>query len=308
MRFARNLSILIYHRVLAQRDPLFPGQVDAITFDKQLCLLKRYFTVLPLLEAVRRLNNGTLPPNAACITFDDGYADNAEVALPLLMRHGLSACFFIATGYLDGGQMWNDKIIETVRRAPGDDLDLSKLGLENFPIFPISTHKLRCQTINSLLSRVKYLPIEQRETIATNLLQKIGRKDPPSLMMKSEQVAMLHRVGMEIGAHTVNHPILSTLSEQAAHSNISEGKKHLESIIKSPVHIFAYPNGIPDKDYNERDVRIVKKLGFKAAVATNWGVARHDSDIFQLPRFTPWDRNSQRFLLRMWLNLFRQLS
>jgi len=307
MRFARNLSILIYHRVLAQRDPLFPGQVDANMFDRQLCLLKRFFSVMPLLEAVRRLHDGTLPPNAACITFDDGYADNVEVALPLLMRHGLSACFFVSTGYLDGGQMWNDNIIEAVRMAPGDTLDLSELGFRDFPTFPISTRELRYQAISSLLASMKYLPLEQRETIAANLAHKIDNNAPPNLMMKSEQVAMLHRVGMEIGAHTVNHPILSTLSEQSARANISEGKIQLESIIKAPVHIFAYPNGIPGKDYSERDVEIVKKLGFKAAVATHWGVARYGSDIFQLPRFTPWDQNPQRFLLRMWLNLFRPL-
>lgn len=304
MHFTNNLSILIYHRILAQRDPLFPGQVDASMFDRQLSLLKRFFLVLPLLEATRRLQDGTLPANAACITFDDGYADNAEVALPLLMRHGLSACFFITTGYLDGGQMWNDCIIETVRRAPGNILDLSKFGLNHFPV---NTRELRCQTINSLLAEMKYLPIEQREAIAAKLRHNIGNPKPPDLMMKSEQVAMLHRVGMEIGAHTVSHPILSTLSENAAHTNISEGKRHLESIINAPVHIFAYPNGIPNKDFGERDIKIVKKLGFKAAVATNWGAARRDSDIFQLPRFTPWDQNPQRFLLRMWQNLLKPL-
>lgn len=303
--FTSSLSILIYHRILAQRDPLFPGQVDARMFDRQLSLLKRFFLVFPLAEAARRLHDGTLPPNAACITFDDGYADNAEIALPLLMRHGLSACFFISSGYLDGGQMWNDSVIEAVRRAPGNMLDLSDLGLTSFPT---NTHELRCQTINLLLAEIKYLPIERREAIAAKLRHKTGLPKMPDLMMKSGQVAMLHRVGMEIGAHTVNHPILSTLSEKAAHANISEGKKHLESIIDAPVNIFAYPNGIPNKDYGERDVRIVKNLGFKAAVATNWGTARRDSDIFQLPRFTPWDQNPQRFLLRMWRNLLKPLS
>lgn len=111
-----ELSILIYHRVLARPDPLFPGEVDRALFERQLRLLKRFYTVLPLSVAVQRLRDGSLPPRAACITFDDGYADNAEHALPLLRQYGLHATFFIATGYLNGGQMWNDRVIDAVRR------------------------------------------------------------------------------------------------------------------------------------------------------------------------------------------------
>ncbi|HEX8606832.1 MAG TPA: hypothetical protein VF774_29590, partial [Pseudoduganella sp.] len=77
-----GLSILIYHRVLPHKDPLFPSEVDAAEFSAQIGMLKSRFNVLPLLEAVRRAKDGTLPPRAAAITFDDGYADNAEVALP----------------------------------------------------------------------------------------------------------------------------------------------------------------------------------------------------------------------------------
>ena len=87
------------------------------------------FNVIPLLDAVRHSAAGTLPPRAACITFDDGYADNAEVALPILQRHKLHATFFVATGFLNGGRMWNDTIIELVRRAPDGVLDFSAFGL-----------------------------------------------------------------------------------------------------------------------------------------------------------------------------------
>lgn len=111
----RGLSILVYHRVLPQADPLFPSIVDAERFSLQLELLRRCFNVLPLPEALARLRNGSLPPRAACITFDDGYADNEAVALPLLRQHGLHATFFIASGFLDGGRMWNDTVIEAVR-------------------------------------------------------------------------------------------------------------------------------------------------------------------------------------------------
>ena len=108
-------SILIFHRVLSQPDPLFPGEQDARRFNETLSWVERWFRVLPLDEAVSGLRNGTLPARAAAITFDDGYADNATNALPILQRHKMAATFFIATSFMDGGRMWNDSIIEAVR-------------------------------------------------------------------------------------------------------------------------------------------------------------------------------------------------
>ena len=126
---AGRLLILIYHRVRPQPDPMFPGEVDAHRFDRQMALLRRHCHPLPLRAAIAGLAEGSLPARAVAVTFDDGYADNASVALPILGRHGIPATFFITAGYLDGGRMWNDSIIETIRRATATSLDLTDLGL-----------------------------------------------------------------------------------------------------------------------------------------------------------------------------------
>ncbi len=296
------LSILLYHRVLARADPLLPGEPDAALFERHLRLLKRFFTVLPLGEASRRLRDGTLPPRAACITFDDGYADNAEVALPLLQKHGLSACFFIASGYLDGGLMWNDRIIERLRHAGGDVLDLSAHGLGRVAVGDTAQRRL---AIDTILGQLKYQPFERREAIAAAIHAEGAYPRRAPLMMRSAQVVALRRAGMEIGAHTERHPILAALPGLAARRDIDSGKRQLEQLIQAPVSLFAYPNGKSGRDFGARDVRIVKALGFEAAVATDWGVARPGCDLFQLPRFTPWDRGRLRFLLRMGQNMLR---
>jgi peptidoglycan/xylan/chitin deacetylase (PgdA/CDA1 family) len=294
------LSILLYHRVTRQPDPLFPDQVDARLFDRQLHLLKRFFRPMPLALAIRRLAEGSLPARAACITFDDGYADNAEVALPLLMKHGLSACFYVSTGYLDGGQMWNDSVIECIRHAGGDTLDLSAYGLG---CHPIGTLPLRRQLIATLLSHLKYQPFATRQAMAARLHP--AALSRPGPMMTSAQLRMLARSGMEIGAHTVLHPILSTLPDSAAHAEIANGKHHLEQLTGAPVRLFAYPNGKPGQDYGARDIEIVRQLGFDGAVTTCWGVSRPGVDLYQLPRFTPWDRSRSGFLLRLLKNIAR---
>lgn len=297
---SEGLSILIFHRVLPQKDPLFPGEIDAMEFDWLLGLLKSCFTIIPLSEAVNKLREGKLPPRAACITFDDGYADNSEIALPILQRHQLHATFFIATGFIDGGRMWNDSVIELVRRAQCGQIDTRSIGLGTHPIETIAQ---RQAAIPALISQLKYLPLDERLAQVQRLVDIVGIELPTDLMMTSAQVQKLYHGGMEIGGHTVNHPILAKTSNDVARNEIAEGKARLEDLIKQPLRLFAYPNGKPNEDYLAQHVEMVKDLKFEGAVSTSWGSAKKQVDLYQLPRFTPWDRTKLRFLLRIARNL-----
>jgi len=303
-----RLSILIFHRVLSEPDPLFPDEVDAARFDQQLGWLKRWFQVLPLDEAARRLTEGSLPARAAALTFDDGYADNHGLALPLLRRHGLPCTFFIATGFLDGGRMWNDSLIEAVRRSTLPGLDLR--GLSGRQGQDLGRHELgalpqqRRALIDVLLPQVKYLAPEPRLRLVEQIAQRAEVALPDNLMMSTAQVRDLHAAGMQIGAHTRSHPILASLSETEARDEIAYSKRTLEQMLGAPVGLFAYPNGRPGTDYLPQcHPAMVRELGFQAAVSTHWGAARAGSDVFQLPRFTPWDRSRLRYGARMLRNL-----
>lgn len=300
-----RLSIFIYHRVPPQPDPLFPEEADAEVFDRQMEQLAGCFKIIPLLDAVRGLRQGKLPPRAACITFDDGYADNAEVALPILQKHGIPATFFVSSGFLDGGRMWNDTVIELIRRAPGDMLDLARMGLGQFEI---GTIPQRRQAINKVLGELKYLHLDSRRLRVEEMCALIPVIPSSNLMMTSGQIRLLHSAGMEIGGHTVNHPILARLENDAACAEIANGKEVLEGIIQAPVRLFAYPNGKPARDYLPDHVGMVKKLGFDAAVSTAHGAARAGSNLYQLPRFTPWDRGQVRFMLRMAQNMLKTIE
>ena len=294
-----RLSILIYHRVLPQKDPLFPGEVDASEFEQQLRLLKSCMNFISLSDAVSGIRCGNLPPRAACVTFDDGYADNAEVALPILQKLGIPATFFVATGFLNGGRMWNDSVIEMVRRVSGP-LDLRAIDLGSFEV---GTTPQRQQAISTLIGTLKYLPLEERRMQIERMSDRLQLELPTNLMMTSAQVAQLHNAGMEIGGHTVSHPILARLSPSDARCEIAKGKEALEDIIQTPVRFFAYPNGKPGQDYLSEHVRIVKDLGFEAAVSTARGAMSENADLYQLPRFTPWDRAAHKFVLRVAKNL-----
>lgn len=295
-----RLSILIFHRVHAEQDSLFPHEPDAGRFDSMMRYVAATYCVLPLGEAIDHLAQGTLPPRSLVITFDDGYADNAEVALSILQRHGLRATFFVSSGFLDGGRMWNDSVIECLRACPHDSIDLEVFGLGRRSL---NGAVQRRQVIDALLPRIKYLTLAGREEAIAGLQRLcLVNEQPQSLMMSSEQVKSLHRAGMEIGAHTVNHPILASLAAHEAEYEIGEGRRRLQAIIDAPIDVFAYPNGRPGQDYGPSHVGMVKSLGFRGAVSTAPGVGQTGDDLFQLPRFTPWGRNLGIWGARLALN------
>ena len=297
-----RLSILIFHRVLARRDAIMNWDRDALEFERAIAWLKAWFNVLPLDEAIVRLRDRSLPACAAAITFDDGYADNCTVAMPILQSHGLTATFFIATGYLDGGRMWNDTVVEAVRRCRTANLDLSAEGLGRYELG--SPAAIR-EAIISILNKVKYRDPRERLKTVDYVASVAGGVLPSDLMLTSEQVKMMRRAGMSIGAHTVTHPIIGRLGPDEVRAEIAGSKEFLESLLQERVGLFAYPNGQPTLDYRREDAEAIRSLGFDAAVTTASGVADADSDLMQLPRFTPWERTRLRFGVRLFRNILQ---
>ncbi len=298
----RRLVVLAYHRVFAKFDALYPEVPDVDLFASQMKVLRDRFNVIRLSDGVEGLKNGALPPGAVAITFDDGYADNYHVAFPVLRDLGLPATFFVATGYLDGGCMFNDKVIEACRLAPAGSW---ATGLPDVGTVHVDEQN-RFAAVKQVVMKLKYLSQEQRNEYADRLLDGLGGVSPPEIMMESGHVKRLHRSGMDIGAHTMTHPILAQLDDEQAEREIDAGRRTLETLIDAKVSLFAYPNGRPETDYTSRDVRLVERAGFAGAVSTVWGCADAATDRYQLPRISPWDRTDARFTLRL-LRAFRQL-
>lgn len=296
-----KLQILMYHRVQQTPNAIIDDcSVERFAWEMQL--IKRYFTVLPLADAVNRLYHNSLPPRAVCITFDDGYQDNYTVALPILKRLSLPATFFVATAYLDGGIMWNDIILLSLSLCEQAELDLSTLRLPTYSIHNIEQRKFAA---NDLIRRLKYIQQPQREHYARQVAELARVSVANDLMMTSQQVEALVAEGMEIQAHTHSHPILNEVTATIAREEISANKSQLESITGKPVRLFAYPNGKPAIDYNDSHIELLRELNFTAAVACRSGVSTAATDPFQLARFTPWGQTEFRYLAQMVQNYWR---
>jgi peptidoglycan/xylan/chitin deacetylase (PgdA/CDA1 family) len=152
------------------------------------------------------------------LTFDDGYRDNYEIAYPILRSHGVCACFFVATGFLDSPRpAWWDEI--------------AWMGAGH-------------------AEHYKQLPAAEAERYLDRLAEETGRgRCPPheavDEWMTWDMVREMRNGGMEIGGHTVNHPVLSRLEPDRQHDEIAGCARRLEEELGQPMRTFSYPNGTP---------------------------------------------------------------
>ncbi len=290
-----RLMILAFHQVPRDPDPIAPSLPHAAVFADQMRWLSTYCNVLPLPEAAERLRDRRLPARAACITFDDGYADNHYVAAPILEEIGLPATFFITGGAVDQGVMWNDLVIEGMRRASGD-VDLTELG---FGTYRLADDASRREAINDVIAKLKYQELDGRWATARSIFARATTDEPPRLMMTKDQVATLGSKGFDIGSHTINHPILKELSAENARKEIEASRDWVADVTGRKPTTFAYPNGKPDIDFDKSHEQMARDAGYEVAVSTHWGSARAGDSLFALPRFTPWERHKSGYWARL---------
>jgi peptidoglycan/xylan/chitin deacetylase (PgdA/CDA1 family) len=294
---AGKLSVLVYHRVLDAPDPLRPGEPTVEQFEWQVGLIARRFNPLPLGEAVTRLYDGALPPNAVAVTFDDGYRSTLAKALPVLRRHNVPATVFVATEFSNGTNMWNDRLTHLFGDPSRESL------LIDGKVVSLGTWAGRRQVLERMLSSLKYRRPEERTRSIDKLYDDNRIAEEAPLMMSRKDLQEAARGGLAIGGHTVSHPILAELPRERQLLEIAENRKTLESWIQEPVKLFAYPNGKYGRDFDDTSVDVVREVGYEAAVTTDWGVSTCRTSPWRLHRFTPWDRTPHRFHARLLMNL-----
>jgi peptidoglycan/xylan/chitin deacetylase (PgdA/CDA1 family) len=304
VRRAPAFPILTYHRVNDDGDPFF-GALPTAVFERQMRHVARNYRVLPVEELVDHLQRGGLPRNALAITFDDGYRDNLTHAAPILFRLGLPATIFLATGFIGTAEVpWFDRLAQglkksladTVRTPWGDELDLTGVPA-------------RLSAMGRVLDHLKRVPDEERHRQLEVLLGTLGVTDQRSfknLMLSWDDVHAVRGLGFTIGAHTVNHPILSRVTPQRAWTEILGARTMIESACGLAPRAFAYPNGGAD-DYTDTVKRLVREAGFTCAVTTRFGLNTSNTNPWELRRGGPWEHHLPTFALKLaWYRLARR--
>jgi peptidoglycan/xylan/chitin deacetylase (PgdA/CDA1 family) len=286
VRPSRELAILRYHAVCGVEGHVYAEPAICVTpdaFERHAAYLASRYRVMPLPEAVRCLREGTtLPPNAACITFDDGYADNLAAARTL-HRHGLTATFYITAGCLKGeAPFWPSEIRQLVDRAPLPALELEADGRR--VRIPTGTASERKEATRTLARLFKAHTIPVRERLRDQLRSAVGGEETTSFMLTWDEVRDMHRLGMTIGAHTVTHPNLPNAGPADARKEIVGSRTRLERELDTPVTMFSYPNGGAERYMTPEIAGLVREAGFEAATTSRNGFAGARSDVFALER------------------------
>jgi len=296
---SRNkLTILNFHQVLAHKDALRPWEPDSEKFNWQMALLRKHYRPISLSQGMNLLESGQLPSRSVAVTFDDGYLNNLTVALPILKKWQIPATVFIATAFSEGKNMWNDRILDLFAQH-SDIMDLSVSGMGHVDI---SAPEKKLATAQKTVLALKYFEPSVRDEKVAQLITSNGGYVEARKMMNASEIKEISDAGIEIGAHTHNHPILNTLTVEEQYQEIKQNQELLSHWTNKAVTGFAYPNGKVGIDLSAETVNVVKELGFDYAVSTEWGYVNQQSNRYTLNRFTPWDNAPWKFQARIAMN------
>jgi peptidoglycan/xylan/chitin deacetylase (PgdA/CDA1 family) len=277
---------LLYHGVTDEpREGLIDCEGKHVTgalFRYQLELLARNRKVVALTTLVDTLRNGGDAREMVAITFDDGYLDNAEYAAPILKEYGFPATFFLASGFIGLQRwLWNDRLEAALHRTQRQRCTPTILG-EEILLGDILERRQALRRIKRVLKQLSWQEAEARVEELERELE-LDREPPSGLyrFMGWDDAKRLAGSGFEVGAHTVNHALLSRVPQAEAELEILNSRDRITAEIGACSKTFCYPNG-KASDYTA-PVREFCSRHFDAALSAVPGSMRA-GELFELRR------------------------
>jgi len=269
----RHIPILAYHRILEmgpEHEFLFDAELVSASpeqFRWQMEYLARHYDPITVSDLLDGIAGNRLPRRPVIVTFDDGFEDNYRVAYPILRKSGVPATFFVSTGYIGGPQtFWFDEVVYRIRSATGDRLVLPSVGLT----LALGSGS-RKEVAGVVLRRLKEVSDAQRRMALDELRVATpegadvdGRAE--SRVMTWEQVEGMARGGMEIGSHTVTHPILSRVDRASVDHELRASREAIEGAVGRKVRALSYPVG-GVAGFNEMVQEAAAASGYDMAVS-----------------------------------------
>lgn len=328
LAFSRRGLVLLYHRVAEPGTDPQALCVSPAHFAEHAEILKRRSRPSRLGALCKGARDGGLASGSVAVTFDDGYKDNLDAAKPILERHGVPATVYVTTGQVGTGrEFWWDEVERRLLGAGGPEGELVieiggrtlRWDMGDGPSSPDgdgSSARGWNVLVRGFPSRryAVYLEVmrllhgasgPEREKAIAGLAGRYGPGPGPRgshLCMGPEELVLIAKDGLvELGAHTVTHPVLSALNRGAQEEEVRLSRTRIEDITGRGVESFSYPFG-NQGSYTRETVDVVRDAGFRNACANFAGVVVKGTDVFQLPRFIVRDWDGDVFLrnLRDW--------
>jgi peptidoglycan/xylan/chitin deacetylase (PgdA/CDA1 family) len=274
--------VLCYHRVADPTHDLYSLSVRPDRFAEQVAVLARDFDVVPTSEVLGRARG-----RRVAITFDDGYADNAQTAAPILSSEGLPATFFVTTGGLaEGTEFWWDRL-EHLVLEPGSaaflEVQLNGPGVR----IDVRSAAGRTRAMRALNRRLRVLPPAAIDAALTSIAEQTRRSTtacPRHRRLSPDEVRDLARTGpFNIGGHTHNHPWLTALDSEGQRVELQQNRDALTNLLGREPAWFAYPFGATGT-FDRTTVNLVREVGYQLACTTVAGRISRWTGRYELPR------------------------
>jgi peptidoglycan/xylan/chitin deacetylase (PgdA/CDA1 family) len=281
-----SVIVLMYHEVAEDdRDIEAWTVVKKSDFIRQMEYLHDTFQVVSLDEAFQLIEKGqAIHKPTAVITFDDGYAGNKRIVLPIAKSMKIPLTIFVSTRAVQEQIVyWYDRLINAFQGEEAINVDLKHILLSRYCINR-SKGSENWREIERLLRDLKTLGSTARESIVADIIADLRGSMDSDPHMAPLMLSDLHELAdcplITIGAHSHCHNILTQLSREEIAKSIQTSKALLESWIKRPVNYFAYPNG----NYNDMVVSSLKESGFKCSLTTASRPWKRGESYFTIPR------------------------
>ena len=287
----RNRFVIItYHGITPAPDDFFSWTtLPACQFSWQIHYLKSNYNILSLDALITQINSGQpLPPNAAVITFDDGFENSFSTAFPILQSLHIPATIFVTTDYTGTKDiLWTDELYLRFKKTAVESLDLTDIGLKNYDLQTLSlkeqAHIETSEHLKKLQAKERLFQLHKlREKLQVKELDETDKKE--FLMLSREQIGAMHSSSLiSFGAHSAHHEILSRLNKTEQEKEILSSCSAIQSMLGLKRTAFAYPNGNKN-DYNDVTIDILKKENIFCALTNIEGYNSRTDSLYELKR------------------------
>ncbi len=286
LRNRNGVRILMYHR--------FPAQS---ALEQQCAHLKKYYRPVSLTEIGWWLRQKRdTPQQAVVFTVDDGYRDFFVNAFPVLAAYSIPALVYLATDMIDQRScLWVDWVRILFRAVRWDEVSLDLPG-KGVVSFRTASPEDKERSAGEVKEHLKRIPNANRVRFVEQLPGLLGLDAIPAVPeeyapLQWGEVRQMAKGGIEFGAHTCSHPILTRLeTRDAVREELAGSKRRIEQELGAPVLHFCYPNGNAG-DFGDQTVEVAEECGFLTAVTGLKGVNFAGADPFRLLRIhqEPWN-------------------
>lgn len=245
------LRVLTYHRIVERDDDpeTTPGIASATAerFETHAKFFARHCDPVGL-EDVLRAAKGELrlPRRAVLVTFDDAYRDFADLAWPILRRHGVPAALFVPTAYVGytGPVFWWDRLYRCLLESTQDSLEAPFVGT-----LALRNHVEKTAAFSRIRNRMKRLEHEDAMLLVDSLCEALGRPTAhfESSVLCWDSLRALASEGVSVASHTHTHPLLNRVSRHRVQEEIQLSKRALERELGIVVPALSYPSGAHDE-------------------------------------------------------------